>query len=132
MSFELFDAEESILATAVKMLETGAFAVPEEREAFFDLVRSYEALLKSTRRLVRLSDRIEADLTSAQKETLRAQTQLSDSLESISEGFAFYDPDDRLVFRLHDRSGRGIRAIERTAECPPLHDLRQRRFFEGG
>lgn len=37
------------------------------------------------------------DATKARDEAMRAQTQLSQAIESISEGFSLYDSDDRLV-----------------------------------
>jgi signal transduction histidine kinase/CheY-like chemotaxis protein/HPt (histidine-containing phosphotransfer) domain-containing protein len=59
---------------------------------------SYEANLRAARDNLeqRVEERTE-ELASARDEALEARTQLTDALESISEGFALYGPDDRLV-----------------------------------
>ena len=43
------------------------------------------------------SHRLEQERQRAEAETRRAQTQLGEAIEAISEGFALYDADDRLV-----------------------------------
>ena len=42
-------------------------------------------------------DRLERDRGRAEADARRAQTQLREAIEAISEGFAFYDADDRLA-----------------------------------
>jgi adenylate cyclase len=42
-------------------------------------------------------DRLERERQHAEEEARRAQTQLSEAIEAISEGFALYDAEDRLV-----------------------------------
>jgi signal transduction histidine kinase/CheY-like chemotaxis protein len=42
-------------------------------------------------------NRLELERERAEAATLRAQEQLTEAIETISEGFALYDPDDRLV-----------------------------------
>ena len=42
-------------------------------------------------------NRLEQERLSAEASAKRAQEQLSEAIEAISEGFALYDPDDRLV-----------------------------------
>ena len=42
-------------------------------------------------------NRLEQERERAEADALRAQEQLTEAIETISEGFALYDPDDRLV-----------------------------------
>ena len=47
------------------------------------------------------SQRLEQERQRAEAETRRAQARLGEAIEAISEGFALYDPDDRLVICNH-------------------------------
>jgi len=62
MSFRLFREEEDLVASARKVLDGGQFDDAEARTRFEDLLQGYEKLFKDTRRLVRISDRNEAEL----------------------------------------------------------------------
>jgi class 3 adenylate cyclase len=71
MSFELFAHEEAVIERARALLKTDGLAGAAGREAFVELLRKYEKLFKTTRRLVRLSDRNEAELNAmAEKQQL--------------------------------------------------------------
>ena len=46
---------------------------------------------------LRERDRLEAERQKAEAAARRAQVQLTEAIEAVSEGFALFDPDDRLV-----------------------------------
>ena len=52
MSYELFQKEEAVIAAAQRRLDSGQVR-REDREAYAELLQSYQKLLKTTRRLVR-------------------------------------------------------------------------------
>jgi adenylate cyclase len=58
-------------------------------------------------------DRLERERQHAEEEAHRAQTQLSEAIEAISEGFALYDAEDRLVI-----SNRRYREMYSGQEIP--------------
>jgi class 3 adenylate cyclase len=92
MSFELFADEEAVVARGRQLLETGRFE-NEARVAFADLLKDYEKLFKVTRRLVRISDRNEADLNAmAEKQRLAIEkiAQKNRELEVLSCKLAKY------------------------------------------
>jgi len=62
MSYDLFKAEGAVIQNGKKLLEEGRFASEEEEKEFKGLLKSYEKLFKTTRRLVKHSDRNEAEL----------------------------------------------------------------------
>lgn len=61
MAFEIFKKEKAIIETAKELLETGSFP-DQAKDPYKKLLKDYEKLFKSTKRLVRLSDRNEAEL----------------------------------------------------------------------
>ncbi|MBT3766357.1 MAG: adenylate/guanylate cyclase domain-containing protein [Rhodospirillaceae bacterium] len=67
MSFELFEKEQNIIAEAKELLSNGGINDPKSRDAFAELLKNYEKLSKSTKRLVRVSDRNEAELNKVAK-----------------------------------------------------------------
>ncbi len=93
MSYVLFEDEELVIAAAIRTLQDGAFAVPEEREAYSDFIRHYQKLLKATRRLVRMSDRIQAELNDMavkQKEAAEEIARKNKELEVLSSQLSKY------------------------------------------
>ena len=67
MSFELFDKEQEVIAEAKALLSNGAINDPDFVKTYAALLKCYEKLFKSSKRLVRLSDRNEAELNSVAK-----------------------------------------------------------------
>ncbi len=68
MKDDLFRREAAILETAQKVLARPQATGEELRAAFGELTGSYQKLFRETRRLVRLSDRNEAELQDARKQ----------------------------------------------------------------
>lgn len=61
MAFEIFKKETAIISAAKELLDKDQ--IPEEsKETYQKLLKDYEKLFKSTKRLIRLSDRNEAEL----------------------------------------------------------------------
>ncbi len=74
MSFDLFAHEEAVVARGRALLATGGFESEEARTIFAELLRNYEKLFKTTQRLVRISDRNEAELNAmAEKQRLAVE-----------------------------------------------------------
>lgn len=85
MGYEIFEREKKIIAQSNSLLQSGVFS-DETQEHFTGLLRSYEKLLKSTSRMMRLNDRNEQKLKSV-------TTSLDDKnvmLERLSEQLSKY------------------------------------------
>ena len=67
MTFQLFNKEEEIIAHGEALLEGGSLGDTNASERFAELLKSYEKLFKSTKKLVRLSDRNEQQLNDLAK-----------------------------------------------------------------
>ncbi len=68
MAYEIFKKEEGALVRALELIETGQIGSGEQAQQYEQLVRAYEKLLKTTKRLVRVSDRNEAELNKVTKD----------------------------------------------------------------
>src|SRR5262249_10531643 len=74
MSFNLFEEEEATIARAHALIEAGGSTTETVWAAYAELLKDFENLLKTTRRLVRVSDRNEAGLNAmAEKQRLAAE-----------------------------------------------------------
>ncbi|MBT3361519.1 MAG: adenylate/guanylate cyclase domain-containing protein [Rhodospirillales bacterium] len=62
MAFEIFHKEEAAIEEAKSVLGSGEITDPKAAKHYGTLLKAYEKLFKSTKRLVRLSDRNEAEL----------------------------------------------------------------------
>ncbi len=62
MAFEIFERELAVLKDATAVLEKGEIVDASDAQRYAQLIKDYEKLLKSSRRLVRLSDRTEEKL----------------------------------------------------------------------
>jgi adenylate cyclase len=76
-SNDLFAQEESVLAAARARLAESPPADPESHEAFETLLNEYRKLFKTTRRLMRLSDRNEQELRKLRSAAEAAKATLS-------------------------------------------------------
>ncbi len=83
-SFGIFKKEEAALQLARDALESGLIDGPA-RKHFTELLKSYEKLYKSTRRLLRLSDRNEAELNNVAKDLEDKKATLEDLSQKLSK-----------------------------------------------
>jgi class 3 adenylate cyclase len=92
MSFDLFDHEDKVIKRCQAHIEAGTFS-EEAARAFAELLKDYEKLFKTSRRLVRISDRNEAELNAlAEKQRLAAEeiARKNKELEVLSSKLAKY------------------------------------------
>ena len=61
-SDDLFAAEEQVIAAAQKLLDQGRLADPADGKLYQELLKDYQKLFRTTRRLMKLSDRNEQQL----------------------------------------------------------------------
>lgn len=73
-SDDLFAAEGKVIVEAQKLLDDGRFADIGDRTFYEGLLKDYQKLLRTTRRLMRLSDRNEEQLNALSKEQKEANT----------------------------------------------------------
>jgi class 3 adenylate cyclase len=93
MSFNLFESEEAAIARGRALLEAGEPTGDAGWAAYSDLLNDFERLLKTTRRLVRVSDRNEAGLNAmAEKQRLAAEevSKKNRELEVLSNKLSKY------------------------------------------
>ena len=64
-SDDLFVAEEGVIAAAERLLADGVFDRPDEQKNFEQLLKSYQKLFRTARRLMRLGDHNERQLNAA-------------------------------------------------------------------
>jgi adenylate cyclase len=92
-SDDLFAAEEQVIATAQQLLANGRFADKVDGKLFEELLKDYEKLFRTTRRLMRLSDRNERQLNEMTQEQRRANeiiAQKNKELEALSKKLSKY------------------------------------------
>ena len=90
---ELFAKEEATITIAEQLLSDGRFVEAEDREAYATLLKDYQKLFRTTRRLMRLSDRNERELGAlAEKQRLAAEeiSRKNKELETLSSKLAKY------------------------------------------
>lgn len=93
MSFDLFAHEEGVIERGRALVEAGGLDGAAARTAFLELLRNYEKLFKTTRRLVRIADRNEAELNAmAEKQQLAIEkiAKKNTELEVLSRKLAKY------------------------------------------
>ncbi len=89
----LFAKEEAVIEAGRNVLENGRLREAEDRDAFESLLTNYQKLLKTTRRLMRLSDRNERKLNEMAEEQRLAAEEISrknKELETLSNKLAKY------------------------------------------
>ncbi len=90
---DLFAREEAVIATAERLLADGRFRIKRDRHAYEELLRDYQKLFKTSRRLMRLSDRNERELAAmAEKQRLAAEeiARKNRELETLSKKLSKY------------------------------------------
>jgi adenylate cyclase len=93
MKFELFAHEEEVIERGRALIETDDLNGAALRGAYADLLTNYDKLLKTVRRLVRISDRNEAELNAmAEKQKLAIEkiARKNMELEVLSRKLAKY------------------------------------------
>ncbi|MGA8688718.1 MAG: adenylate/guanylate cyclase domain-containing protein [Methyloceanibacter sp.] len=85
-SDDLFVAEEGVIAAAERLLADGVFDSPDEQKSFEQLLKSYQKLFRTARRLMRLSDHNERQLNAAAE----VIAQKNRELESLSTKLSKY------------------------------------------
>jgi class 3 adenylate cyclase len=85
-SDDLFVAEEGVIAAAERLLADGVFDSPDEQKSFEQLLKSYQKLFRTARRLMRLGDHNERQLNAAAE----VIAQKNKELESLSTKLSKY------------------------------------------
>jgi adenylate cyclase len=85
-SDDLFVAEEGVIAAAERLLADGVFDSPDEQKNFEQLLKSYQKLFRTARRLMRLGDHNERQLNAAAE----VIAQKNKELESLSTKLSKY------------------------------------------
>jgi class 3 adenylate cyclase len=92
-SDDLFAAEEQVIAAAQAMLDEGRFADRADAKLYAELLKDYQKLFRTTRRLLRLSDRNEQQLNAMTEEQRKANeiiAQKNKELEALSKKLSKY------------------------------------------
>lgn len=83
--FNLFDAEERILAEAAALRGRLADADPEVRDGVQALADAYHRSVREQRRLVKVSDRLQHQLASVNQELARRKAEAEEALTQLRE-----------------------------------------------
>lgn len=92
-SDDLFAAEEQVIAAAQAALDEGRFADRGDAKLYADLLKDYQKLFRTTRRLLRLSDRNEQQLNAMTEEQRKANeiiAKKNKELEALSKKLSKY------------------------------------------
>lgn len=90
---DLFAAEEQVIAAAQELLENGHFHDKTDGTLYADLLKDYQKLFRTTRRLMRLSDRNEQQLNALTQEQRLANEIIATKnkeLEALSKKLSKY------------------------------------------
>jgi adenylate cyclase len=85
-SDDLFAGEEQIISAAQELLTNGTFADAANRQRFEQLLKHYQKLSRTTRRLMKLSDRNEQQLSDVSRELAHKNK----ALEALSKKLSKY------------------------------------------
>lgn len=84
-TFNLFDAEERVLADAVALRGRLADGDPEVRSGVDALAEAYRRSVREQRRLVKVSDRLQHQLASVNQELARRKAEAEEALARLKE-----------------------------------------------
>jgi class 3 adenylate cyclase len=90
---ELFAAEEGVISAAQELIASGSFVERADRQRFEQLLKDYQKLFRTTRRLMKLSDRNEQQLNalSAEQRTTNEIIAIKNKeLEALSKKLSKY------------------------------------------
>lgn len=85
MTFTLFDNEENVTARAEAALNELPFGSAEARAAFASLLDAYRRSLREQRRMVRLGDRLQDQLNTANRELERRREEAEEALHKLRD-----------------------------------------------
>ena len=117
MSFDLFEHEEKVIKRCRADIDAATFG-EEGARAFTELLKDYEKLFRTSRRLVRISDRNEAELNAlAEKQRLAAEeiARKNKELEVLSSKLAKY-----LAPQVYKSIFTGAQEVELTSQRKKL------------
>lgn len=92
-SDDLFAAEEQVIAAAQELLDKGALLDKADVKLYEELLKDYQKLFRTTRRLMKLSDRNEQQLNAVSQEQRRATEIIATKnkeLEALSKKLSKY------------------------------------------
>jgi len=92
-SDDLFAAEEQVIAAAQELLDKGALHDKADGKLYQELLKDYQKLFRTTRRLMKLSDRNEQQLNALSQEQRRANEIIATKnkeLEALSKKLSKY------------------------------------------
>ena len=92
-SDDLFAGEERVIAAAQALIDDGRFADRADAKLYAELLKDYQKLFRTTRRLLRLSDRNEQQLNAMTAEQRKANeiiAQKNKELEALSKKLSKY------------------------------------------
>ena len=102
---DLFAAEEDVIASGEKLVADGGFGSIEDKRRYQQLLKNYQKLFRTTRRLMRLSDHNEQRLNTAAEVISRKNKEheaLSTSCRNIyRRKFTTRSSPVRKMWRLH-------------------------------
>jgi adenylate cyclase len=90
---DLFAAEEGVISAAQELLANGSFTERADGQRFEQLLKDYQKLFRTTRRLMKLSDRNERELNALGEEQRKANeiiAQKNLELEALSKKLSKY------------------------------------------
>jgi class 3 adenylate cyclase len=111
MGYDLFGEEEEAIRAAQVFLESNQIHSPEVRDAYAGLLKNYQKLFKSTKRLMRLSDRNEKSL----KEVTTSLDERNAVLQQLSNQLAKY-----LSPQVYESIFRGTKEVRISTERKKL------------
>jgi len=117
-SDELFAAEEQVIAAAQALLADGRFADQDDSKLYEDLLKDYQKLFRTTRRLMRLSDRNEEQLNALSKEQQQANAliaQKNNELDALATKLSKY-----LSPQFYHSIFTGAQNVEIASNCKKL------------
>jgi signal transduction histidine kinase len=85
MAFNLFDAEDRLLAEAEALRRSLADQPAEVRDGVDSLVEAFRRSVREQRRLVKVSDRLQGQLAAANQELARRRAEAEDALVRLRE-----------------------------------------------
>ena len=92
-SDDLFAAEEQVIAAAQELLDKGALQDKADGKLYQELLKDYQKLFRTTRRLMKLSDRNEQQLNALSQEQRHANEIIATKnkeLEALSKKLSKY------------------------------------------